>query len=187
MTENTETRTYESASARIEEIIRRLDSGDAGLRGCRHIWQHAGTRLAGGGERAHLVLADIGGHRRNRVDHHLHLSADDAAARLAAVAVGNVHDIDAGHGFEQFAGHVIGRALAGRGVVQLSRLRFGECDEFRQRLCRDLRVHDDDKVGVIDRRDRRQIAHQFIFARRHQRFVRGLGIRHHQQRIAVRR
>ena len=32
MTENTEARTYESASARIEEIIRRLDSGDAGLR-----------------------------------------------------------------------------------------------------------------------------------------------------------
>ena len=32
MTENTETRTYESASARIEEIIRRLDSGEAGLR-----------------------------------------------------------------------------------------------------------------------------------------------------------
>src|SRR6267378_6641759 len=57
----------------------RLVSGDAGLRGCRHIWQHAGTRLAGSGERAHLVLADIGGHRRNRVDHHLHLSADDAA------------------------------------------------------------------------------------------------------------
>lgn len=32
MTEDTETRTYESASARIEGIIRRLDSGEAGLR-----------------------------------------------------------------------------------------------------------------------------------------------------------
>ena len=32
MTENIEARTYELASARIEEIIRRLDSGDAGLR-----------------------------------------------------------------------------------------------------------------------------------------------------------
>jgi hypothetical protein len=29
------------------------------------------------------------------------------------------------------------------------------------------------------------IAHQFIFALRHQRLVRGLGIRHHQQCIAV--
>lgn len=28
----TETRTYETAVARIEQIIRRLDSGDAGLR-----------------------------------------------------------------------------------------------------------------------------------------------------------
>jgi len=32
VTEGTEARTYESASARIEEIIRRLDSGEAGLR-----------------------------------------------------------------------------------------------------------------------------------------------------------
>ena len=32
MTEDTEARTYELASARIEEIIRRLDSGEAGLR-----------------------------------------------------------------------------------------------------------------------------------------------------------
>jgi exodeoxyribonuclease VII small subunit len=32
VTENADTRTYESASARIEEIIRRLDSGEAGLR-----------------------------------------------------------------------------------------------------------------------------------------------------------
>jgi exodeoxyribonuclease VII small subunit len=32
VTEDAETRTYESASARIEEIIRRLDSGEAGLR-----------------------------------------------------------------------------------------------------------------------------------------------------------
>jgi exodeoxyribonuclease VII small subunit len=31
-TEVTEARTYESATARIEEIIRRLDSGEAGLR-----------------------------------------------------------------------------------------------------------------------------------------------------------
>ena len=32
MTDETQTPTYESATARIEEIIRRLDSGEAGLR-----------------------------------------------------------------------------------------------------------------------------------------------------------
>ena len=32
MTEQTETRTYEAATARLETIIRRLDSGEAGLR-----------------------------------------------------------------------------------------------------------------------------------------------------------
>ena len=46
-------------------------------------------------------------------------------------------------------------------------------------------MHHDHEIGVIDRRDRREIAHQFVFALRHQRFIRGLGVRHHQQRIAV--
>jgi exodeoxyribonuclease VII small subunit len=32
MTEQTETPTYEAATARLEAIIRRLDSGEAGLR-----------------------------------------------------------------------------------------------------------------------------------------------------------
>ena len=54
-------------------------------------------------------------------------------------------------------------------------------------LAANLRVHDDDEVGGIDRRDRREIAHQFVFAlrRRHQRFVRRLRVRHHQERVAV--
>jgi hypothetical protein len=38
---------------------------------------------------------------------------------------------------------------------------------------------------IIDRRNRHQIAHQFILALRHQRFIGGLGVRHHQQRVAV--
>jgi exodeoxyribonuclease VII small subunit len=32
MSETTETRTYEAATARLEDIIKRLDSGEAGLR-----------------------------------------------------------------------------------------------------------------------------------------------------------
>ena len=32
MSETTETRTYEAATARLDEIIKRLDSGEAGLR-----------------------------------------------------------------------------------------------------------------------------------------------------------
>ena len=46
-------------------------------------------------------------------------------------------------------------------------------------------MNHDDEIGIVDRRDRREIAHQFVFALRHQRFVRGLGVRHHQQRVAV--
>ena len=46
-------------------------------------------------------------------------------------------------------------------------------------------MNHDHEVGIVDRRDRRKIAHQFVFALRNQRFIRGLGVRHHQQRIAV--
>ncbi len=98
-----------------------------------------------------------------------------------------MHEIDSGHGFEQFAGHVIGRALSGRRIVQLAGLRFGQRDEFLQRLCLDGGMDHDHEVGVVDRRDRCEIAHQLVFALRHQRFIGGLGVRHHQQRVAVRR
>ena len=46
-------------------------------------------------------------------------------------------------------------------------------------------VDHDHEVGVVDRRDRREIAHQLVFALRHQRLIGGLGVRHHQQRVAV--
>ena len=46
-------------------------------------------------------------------------------------------------------------------------------------------MNHNDEVGIVDRRNRREIAHQFVFALWNQRFVRSLGVRHHQQRIAV--
>jgi hypothetical protein len=65
-------------------------------------------------------------------------------------------------------------------------LQFGKRDKFLQRLCRYRRVYDDHKVGDVDRRNRHQITHQLIFTLRHQRFVGGLVVRHHQQRVTVR-
>src|SRR6185437_5843858 len=102
-------RLWRTARGHQSEPDRRLVAGNPGLGYRRHVRQNVRPTLAGGGERAYLAGADIWGHRGNRVDHHLHLSADDAAAGIAAAAVGNVHDVDAGHGLEQFAGHVIGR------------------------------------------------------------------------------
>jgi len=46
-------------------------------------------------------------------------------------------------------------------------------------------MHDDHEIGIVDRRDRDEVAHQLILTLRHQRFVRGLRIGHHQERVAV--
>ena len=41
---------------------------------------------------------------------HLHVATDNAVAHFAGRLVRHVHQIGAAHGFEQLAGHVIGRA-----------------------------------------------------------------------------
>ena len=46
----------------------------------------------------------------------------------------DMHDVGAGHGFEQLGRHVIGRAGAGRRVVELAGLRLGERDELLEVL-----------------------------------------------------
>ena len=87
-------------------------------------------RFAGDAERLDLAALHGRSHGRDGVDHHLRVPADDAGAGLAAGPVRHMHDVGAAHGFEQFAGHVIGRALPGRGVIERARLSLGEGEEL---------------------------------------------------------
>ena len=55
--------------------------------------------------------------------------------------MGDVHDIGAAHGFEQLAGHVIGRAGAGRGIVEVAGLGFQQRQKLLQVFGRNRGMH----------------------------------------------
>src|SRR5829696_5448450 len=169
------------------EPDRRLVAGDAGLGDRRHVGQDARARQPGDAERPHLPGLDVRRHRGDGVDHHLHMAADDAVARLAAAAVRHVDDVGAAHRFEQLAGHMVGRAGAGGGVVERARPRLRVGHEFLQVLRRHRGMDEEHEVGIVDRRHRHEIAHQLVGLLRDQRLVRGVGVRHHEQRVPVRR
>jgi hypothetical protein len=63
-----------------------------------------------GAERLDLAFLRVLRHHGHRVEHHLHLAAEHARARVAAALVRHVHDVDAGHRLEELAGHVVRRA-----------------------------------------------------------------------------
>ena len=145
------------------EPDRRLVARHAGLGDGRHVGQHARSASCPVVPSARTWPASHGRrHRGDGVEHHLHVAADHAVARLAAAAVRHVHDVGAAHGFEQLAGHVIGRAGPGRGVVELARLRLRERDELLQVLRRHRGMHDHAQVGIVDRRHRHEVAHQLV-------------------------
>ena len=96
-----------------------------------------------------------------------------------------MHDVGAAHGFEQLAGHVIGRAGARGGVVEVAGLGLQQRQELLQVLGRHRGVHHHQQVGVVDGRHRHEIAHELVGAVRQQRLVDGVRVRHHQQRVAV--
>ena len=52
----------------------------AGLGHGRQVGQHRGAACAGGGDAGDLAGLDQAGHRRDRVEHHVHLAADDVDA-----------------------------------------------------------------------------------------------------------
>jgi exodeoxyribonuclease VII small subunit len=76
----TEQRTYESAVARIEEIIRRLDSGDAGLRETLDL-------VAEGRELVEYCAAELDAVSRGLEE----LRLEELVTRLEGAQAGNEH------------------------------------------------------------------------------------------------
>ena len=75
--------------------------------------------------------------------------------------MGHVDDVGLAHGFEQLAGHVIGRRGPGRGIVELARLLLGRGEEVGAALDvgQDLRVDDEHVRHVDEKRDVLEILH----------------------------
>jgi len=113
------------------------------------------------------------------------MAADHAVAHLAGSLVWNVHQIGSAHRFEQLGRHVVGRAGAGGGVVELSGLGLGISDEFLEVLRRHRRMDHHHQVGIVDPRHRHEVAHQLKRLVGNERFVGRMGVRHCQQRVAV--
>ena len=142
---------------------------------------------AGHGESAQPAAPDVVGGGRDVVEHHLHLTGDQVGQRRRAAAVGHVHHVDAGHHLEQLARHVDRGAVAGRRHVELAGIGLGVGDQLGDRLDRKRRM-DIHHVGKADDAgDRDDVAQKVETELVVERGVDGIGRRHQQQRVAVRR
>ena len=111
------------------------------------------------GDRQRPELARL--HQRQRarhvLDHEGELSGHQVGQRRRAAFIGHVHDVDAGHRFEEF-GREVGRAAdAARAVVELAGARLGVGDQLLHRLHGHRRVHDQQQRRGIHHRHRREV------------------------------
>src|SRR5205085_480901 len=75
------------------------------------------------------------------------VSGEDVEQRRAAAAERDVDDVDAGVELEQLAAGMLEAADAGRGIVELARLRLGEREELLHGLHAERRI-DRQHVGA---------------------------------------
>ena len=162
-------------------------TGHAGFGQGRHFGHHVRALEAGGGQCLDFAGAHLLGHGGDGVKHQVNLAADHVSAGARAAFVGHVNGIDVGHALEQFAGHVIRRAGAGRCVVQLAGVGLGEGEQVFEVVGCHLGVGDQHQVGVINGRHGHKVAHQHKRLDRDQRLVDGVRVGHQQQRVAVSR
>ena len=89
-------------------------------------------------------------------ERHGDASADHVGEVRAAI--GNVHDVEAGLGFEHFAGDVLRRSGAGARIGELAGLRPGERDQLGDGLHRHVVVDRQNARRHQEPRDRREVA-----------------------------
>ena len=104
------------------EPNRHLVAGHTGLVDSGYVAHR--RRAPGGGDRqgAQAASLDVLDHIGNVVEHGLYLATDQVGHGWRAALVGNMGEIDPCHHLEQFHRQVVGRAVAGRGVGDDSRL-----------------------------------------------------------------
>ena len=164
-------------------VIRPAVLGDG-----RHVRHGRHALLAGDRERAHLLGLDHAGDRRDRGDHELRLAAQHVGDRGAGAAIGHMHGVGLGDVIEQQRRQMARRAVAGRAVGELARMRLSVVHELLEGLEFRFLRHDDDQRRGGDQRDRCEGGQRVdLEALEHVRVHRHRSLIGHQDRIAVRR
>ena len=105
----------------------------------------------------HSIRAHEAHHRRRGGEVHLRIAGEKRLRRRSAALELHVREFDSRHRFEQHRREMRRRAVAGRGVEQLPRVRLGVRDHLAQILERHGVVHADDRRPGGDAADRRKI------------------------------
>src|SRR5258708_5915914 len=151
----------------------------------RDIRQHFRAGARGYGQRAKFAASDILDRRGQRAEHHLHLPGEQVGQCGRRTAIGYVHHVDAGHYFEQLAGHMRPGAVAGRRHIELAGIRLGIGDEFGDRLRRKRWMHLHAVMLVADARNRRDVTDEIVFELLVERRVDRVRYVDQKQRIAI--
>jgi hypothetical protein len=103
-----------------QEIAQRRNLGE-----CRD------ARRGGHRQRPQLARPYVSERARRRVEHELHLSADQIGERLRDAAIRHVHHVEPGHHLEELAGDVGRGPIAAGTDIDLAGIGLGIGDEFR--------------------------------------------------------
>ena len=97
-----------------------LIAGHAGFIDRRQFGHQRRALLGRDGKRAHLAALRKAHCRRHVVEEHRHPPGDHVLIGRLRTAIGYVSHLRAGHHLEQLGGEMLSRAIAGRGVVELT-------------------------------------------------------------------
>src|ERR1051325_4329629 len=104
-------------------------AGDAGLVDGGEVGEGFGAPVARGGEGFELAGRYVLDHRLRRGEEEVDLSGEEVGDGLAGALVGNMQQVDPGHGLEELCGEVRGGAGAGGAEGELAGIRAGKGDE----------------------------------------------------------
>ena len=110
----------------------------------RHIRKNMRARRGGDRQRAHLAGSDVLDRHDRRGERDQHLSADEVGHRRSPATIGHVGHVDAGHRFEQLAGHMRSGPDTRRRHAELSRIGLRVSYELGDGLGRDRWMHHED-------------------------------------------
>ncbi len=118
--------------------------------------------MRGNGQRPHGAALDLSKHRWQRREREIDAACNDLGRHRRCAAEGDVHHVGAGLGFEQFHREMRGRSGAGRSVVELAGLLFGQRHQLLHRRGGKVLAYHQRMLEVGNARDRAEIGHRII-------------------------